>query len=238
MIAGTAEISNNGYANIVNFLWGMSTARGTALPARGGRFNQGQGWFDISRDAGLAHKMWFQLWLYFHQKGDDGFFARWIQKIRARGGLQRGSSSNPVNIDKDYMLLALAACEASQTDLYEFFKSWGFFTYAEDMGFWANSNKDGRYNTSEYIFHHYFKIPRKSVPAEVALMEGWKAEMQSYPNKAPGAMFINDTGELGTISEGAECLKYRPSLLGRAKVYADDAAKMEQEARDITCTSV
>ena len=56
-------------------------------------------------------------------------------------------------------------------------------------------------------------------------MEGWKAEMQSYPNKAPGAMFINDTGELGTISEGAECLKYRPSLLGRAKVYADDAAK-------------
>ena len=225
MIAGTAEISNNGYANIVNFLWGMSTARGTALPARGGRFNQGQGWFDISRDAGLAHKMWFQLWLYFHQKGDDGFFARWIQKIRARGGLQRGSSSNPINIDKDYMLLALAACEASQTDLYEFFKSWGFFTYAEDMGFWANSNKDGRYNTSEYIFHHYFKIPRKSVPAEVALMEGWKAEMQSYPNKAPGAMFINDTGELGTISEGAECLKYRPSLLGRAKVYADDAAK-------------
>ena len=225
MIAGTAEISNNGYANIVNFLWGMSTARGTALSARAGKFNQGMGWFDISRDSGLAHKMWFQLWLYFHQKGDDGFFARWIQKIRARGGLQRGSSSNPVYIDKDYMLLALAACEASQTDLYEFFKSWGFFTYAEDMGFWANSNKDGRYNTSEYVFHHYFKIPRKSVPEEVALMESWKAEMQSYPNKAPGALFINDTGELGTISEGAECLKYRPSLLGRAKVYADDAAK-------------
>ena len=225
MIAGTAEISNNGYANIVNFLWGMSTARGTALSARAGKFNQGMGWFDISRDSGLAHKMWFQLWLYFHQKGDDGFFARWIQKIRARGGLQRGSSSNPVNIDKDYMLLALAACEASQTDLYEFFKSWGFFTYAEDMGFWANSNKDGRYNTSEYVFHHYFKIPRKSVPEEVALMESWKAEMQSYPNKAPGALFINDTGELGTISKGAECLKYRPSLLGRAKVYADDAAK-------------
>ena len=108
------------------------------------------------------------------------------------------------------MRIALAACEASQTDLYEYFKVWGFFNYAEDT---SNTNDDGVASITDYETF-YLKIPRKSVSSEVAQMEAWKAEMQSYTNKAPGIMFINSTATQGKIPADAEVVKYFPDLLG------------------------
>ena len=108
------------------------------------------------------------------------------------------------------MLAALAACEAAQTDLYEFFKVWGFFNYAETYN---GVTDKGVVTISDYE-GFYLKVPRKSVSSEVAQMEAWKAEMQSYEKKAPGIMFINNTSEQGKISKDAEVAKYFPALVG------------------------
>ncbi|MBR6016574.1 MAG: M60 family metallopeptidase, partial [Prevotella sp.] len=216
MVAGTQEGSNEVLLQIYTHKWGRYTARGPQS-ILANRFNSKISWYNNLGHGGdinaFIQKMWYQLWLYFHQKGDDEFFPRWIAAIKKRGNIQSHwtSHENPAGIDKDYMLVALAACEAAETDLYEFFKVWGFFNYAEEHNDISDDHilflKD--YNTPSYL-----KVPSKAVPAEVAQMEAWKAEMQSYPNKAPGVMFINETAEDRFIDADAEVLKYFPGLAG------------------------
>ena len=214
-LAGTREGSNEVLIQIYTHLWGKKTAKG-AVSLLASRFNNGTSWLDNLKDAGeiqsFTQKMWYQLWLYHHQKGDDEFFPRWIAAIHKRGNIQSrwASNENPAGIEKDYMLAALAACEAAQTDLYEFFKVWGFFNYAENV---KGSTENGVATISDYE-KFYLKVPRKSVSSEVAKMEAWKKEMQSYQKKAPGIMFINSTSEQGKISKDAEVAKYFPSLVG------------------------
>ena len=217
-LAGTREGSNEVLIQIYTHLWGKKTAKG-AVSILADRFNKTDGatsWIDNLKNAGeiqsFTQKMWYQLWLYFHQKGDDEFFPRWIECIHKRGNMQNRfySNDNPAGIDKDYMRAALAACEASQTDLYEFFKVWGFFNYAETIN---GATDAGVASISDYE-SFYLKVPRQSVQEEVAQMEAWKAEMQSYEKKAPGIMFINSTAEQGQIGEDAEVVRYFPDLLG------------------------
>ena len=230
-ISGTREISNNALAQIVNFKWGRKTCRHKPQPNLGNYFNQGKGWVDlVSDETGalwLVNKMWFQLWLYFHLKGDDDFFPRWVHCIRDRGGLKTTNNANsPVPIANEYMRMALAACEASQTDLYEFFKAWGVFHFAEDIKKY-DGNDLGRIHIKETLtnMNFYLKLPRKSVAADVNQMNAWKAEMQSYENKAPGIMFINDVAELTPIRSDAEVLKFAPNLAGQTIGYFDELAK-------------
>ncbi len=231
-LAGTREGSNEVLLQIYTHLWGKKTARG-AQTILASRFNKegGTGWVDNLKNGGyiqeFTQKMWFQLWLYFHQKGDNEFFSRWMEAIHRRGNLQNRwySNENPAGIEKDYMRVALAACEASQTDLYEFFKVWGFFNYAENYN---NVTEQGVVSIGDYE-SFFLKVPRKSVPAEVAQMEAWKAEMQSYPNKAPGVMFINETAEERYIEADAEVLKYFPELAGTKVVNQGAGA-------DVGCT--
>lgn len=214
-LAGTREGSNEVLIQIFQHLWGKKTQKG-AVSLLADRFSKKTGWVDNLKNAGeiqsFTQKMWYQLWLYHHQKGDDEFFPRWMAAIHKRGNIQsRGSKENsPAGIDKDYMRAALAACEAAQADLYEFFKVWGFFNYAEEYN---NSTSAGVITISDYE-GFYLKVPRKSVPEEVAQMEAWKAEMQSYEKKIPGIMFINSTAEQGKIGADAEVVKYFPELLG------------------------
>lgn len=216
-LAGTREGSNEVLVQIYTHLWGKKTAKG-AVSILADRFNKegGTAWIDNLKNAGeiqtFTQKMWYQLWLYFHQKGDDGFFPRWIECIKNRGNIQSrfSTNENPASIDKDYMRAALAACEASQTDLYEFFKVWGFFNYAESHN---GATDEGVVNINDWE-KFYLKVPRQSVPEEVAQMEAWKAEMQKYEKKAPGIMFINSTSEQGKIGEDAEVAKYFPELIG------------------------
>ena len=218
LVAGTSEGSNEVLLQIYTHKWGKKTARG-ATSILADRFNKkgGTSWINNIRDGGyiaeFIQKAWYQLWLYFHQKGDDEFFPRWIAAIHRRGNIQSHWTSHdkPADIDKDYMLMALAACEAAQTDLYEYFKVWGFFNYAENH---ENIPEDCIVHIMDYNTPSYLKIPRKSVPEEVAQMEAWKAEMQRYEKKAPGIMFINETAEDRKIEADAEVLKYFPSLEG------------------------
>lgn len=219
-MAAMREISNEGLVQIYTHEWGRRTAKGSQTKLAT-CFNQGDGWVDIIRkDALLPTMVWYQLWLYFKQKGDMEFFPRWIECIKKRGMFQSRFSTqqNPARIDKDYMRLALAACEASQTDLYEFFKAWGFFNYAEDVN---GADENGIVHLADYE-HYYLKIPRKSVPEEVELMESWKQEMQSYPNKAPGVMFINSSSRQRYIDENDGCAKFDPSLIGKAVTFYEN----------------
>ncbi len=128
------------------------------------------------------------------------------------------------------MRMALAACEASQTDLYEFFKMWGFFSFADEVksdGGSTDAPQSGIFRIGDYS-NYLVRLPMRGNAVDKNALKWCKNKMQSYEKKAPGVMFINDTGELTTIDADAECLKYDPSLAGRKKQYADDASQQNQ----------
>ena len=257
-LSGTTEISNNALAQIVTHLWGYRTTRGRAQNATYDYFNNGGTWVDYPRRGDclwLTNKLWYQLWLYFHLKGDDGFFARWIETLRSMdGGIKKagdvenrenaivrqsasrtlselqGKASTYGSWTSEYMRMALAACEASQTDLYEFFKMWGFFGYAEDVktdGGDTDAPQSGIYRIGDYS-NYLVRMPMRVNMVDVDALTWCKNKMQSYEKKAPGVMFINDTGELTAIDDDAECLKYDPTLAGKKKQYADSGAQQNQ----------
>ncbi len=194
----------------------------------------------------LSNHIWYQLWLYFHLQGDDDFFPRFIQAIRDRGGLSKTSSSSIAaytgTVDasdgsysdtpaaghylKDYMLAALAATDAADADLYEFFKAWGFFKYAEEI---AVTGVTGDASPIFYIGDYgsyYVRMPSEDDEYDVACLENIKAYMQSKATKIPNLLFINDTETLLPISEDAECVKYNDEIVvGTTTVqYADSNA--------------
>ena len=257
-LSGTTEISNNGLAQIVTHLWGYRTTRGRAQNSTYDYFNEGVAWIDYPRRGDclwLTNKLWYQLWLYFHLKGDDGFFARWIETLKSMdGGIKKASdsedranaiprqtASRTINElqgkastwgswTSEYMRMALAACEASQTDLYEFFKMWGFFSFADEVksdGGSTDAPQSGIFRIGDYS-NYLVRLPMRGNAVDKNALKWCKNKMQSYAKKAPGVMFINDTGELTTIDADAECLKYDPSLAGRKKQYADGASQQNQ----------
>ena len=257
-LSGTTEISNNALAQIVTHLWGYRTTRGRAQNSTFDYFNEGVAWIDYPRRGDclwLTNKLWYQLWLYFHLKGDDDFFPRWMDKLRSMdGGIKKagdtedranaiprqsesrtiselqGKASTYGSWTSEYMRMALAACEASQTDLYEFFKMWGFFGYAEDVksdGGSTDAPKSGIFRIGDYS-NYLVRLPMRDNKIDEAALKWCKDKMQSYQKKAPGVMFINDTGELTKIDADAECVKYDPKLANQTKQYADGGAQQNQ----------
>ncbi|MBR6456918.1 MAG: M60 family metallopeptidase [Prevotella sp.] len=260
-LSGTTEMSNNGLAQIVTHLWGYRTTRGRAQNSTYDYFNEGVAWIDYPRRGDclwLTNKLWYQLWLYFHLKGDDGFFARWIEMLRSMDGgikkagdvkegenradaIQRRDASRTISElqgkastwgswTSEYMRMALAACEASQTDLYEFFKMWGFFGYSDDVktdGGDTDAPQSGIFRIGDYS-NYLVRLPMRGDETDENAIKWCKDKMQSYSKKAPGVMFINDTGELTKIDADAECLKYDPKLATKKKQYADDGARQNQ----------
>ena len=257
-LSGTTEVSNNALAQIVTHLWGYRTTRGRAQNATYDYFNNGVQWVDYPRRGDclwLTNKLWYQLWLYFHLKGDDDFFARWVETLRSMdGGIKKaGDTENRANAiarqsasrtiselqgkastygswTSEYMRMALAACEASQTDLYEFFKMWGFFGFSDDVktdGGDTDAPQSGIYRIGDYS-NYLVRVPMRGNMVDEDAIAWCKNKMQSYEKKAPGVMFINDTGELTKIDEDAECLKYDPKLANTKKQYADDGAQQNQ----------
>ena len=259
-LSGTTEVSNNGLAQIVNHIWGVRTSRGQAQNMSFDFFNNGIAWIDYPRSlmnnevtnpswlpncTWIANKLWYQLWLYFHMKGDDGFFARWVEKMQSmNGGIKKtdngniahqnasrqiselqGSNSTAGSWTSEYMRMALAACEASQTDLYEFFKMWGFFRYADEVktAVAEDNRGNGVFRIGDYGTY-YMRVPIRGNQADEEALRWAKNKMQSYSKKAPGALFINDTGELTQIDATAECLKFDPSLANTFRQYADGGA--------------
>ena len=262
-VSGASEVNNNAIAQMVNHLWGYRTSRGTAQQQLVWFFNNGFSWVDLMRatnkygntymnsssyntqgwsDVGsnsiwLANKLWYQLWLYFHLQGDDEFFPRFISKIAEYGGIVKSTSkSSPASYKTDYMRMALAACEAANTDLYEFFKAWGFFNYGDAIN--TNStiytsiddfaDKDGTLGDGIYCITdystYYIQMPLSTNAEDVAYLAQCKATMQAYENKAPGLLFLNDTGELTEISANDRCTYYDAGLIGTSKQYSNSAA--------------
>ena len=216
-IAATTESSNNGYAQMVNYEFGSYNSRNKGVETLITFKNNGWGWVDIlrggegtSRDNNFQYygdalwlqcHLFYQLYLYFHVQGHmPDFWPRVADKMRANPLVKHGNDpNNPTLYYEDYLRFAEACTDVSQTDLYEFFDTWGFFGYYDEVkvgneyaGF---SSKDNDAAGIRYVGdygRYYLKMPVRGNPDDEARLAALKAKMQAMPRKAPGLIFIDD----------------------------------------------
>ncbi|MCM1116964.1 MAG: M60 family metallopeptidase [Pseudoflavonifractor sp.] len=115
-IVGSTEISNNLFSNVVNYLMTNTTSRTEYISDLRKLFNEKKPWME-----GLywsATRMYWQLWLYYHQQGHDKQFYLRLQDILRRDPLTHSNAT-------DYLKFAKAACQAAGEDLTDFFDAYG-----------------------------------------------------------------------------------------------------------------
>ena len=247
-IAATTESSNNGYALMVNYEFGSYNSRNAGIETLSTFKNNGWGWVDIlrggegtSRTEGFQYyddalwlqcHLFYQLYLYFHVQGHmPDFWPRVADRMReltqAGGGIKYGRSvAAPGYYYNDYLLFAKVCAEVSQTDLYEFFDTWGFFGYYDEVkvgnDFTKGTNFREKDNDAAGVRFvgdygsYYLRMPVRGNEEDEAYLRNLKAEMQAMPKKAPGIMFIDDHNRILNVSDS--CFISRediyPSRLG------------------------
>ncbi len=117
-VVGSTEISNNLFSNVVNFLMSNTTSRTEYISDLRKLYHNHQPWRE-----GIywtATRMYWQLWLYYHQQGNNKQFYLRLQDLLRRTPLTHNNAT-------DYLNFAKAACMAAGEDLTDFFEAYGLF---------------------------------------------------------------------------------------------------------------
>ncbi len=179
---GNMEVSNNLFSNINVWEAGISSTRGRTPKDNFTALGEGKHWLD--RNIWIRTKMYFQLYLYFHEMGvEPQFYQKLFAELRKDRMTSTGQEKT-VTVDgeektgklyngkDDYLKFAKKCCDVAQMDLSEFFESYGFFVpvtdyYGDDYGAFVMTTTQREINEA-------------------------KRYMQKYPKKAGNIMFIND----------------------------------------------
>ena len=246
--AGMTEISNNSLSQMVSYEWGLNYSRGEGGKGLMEMFNytldgtkRGWTWVDFMRYADpyydyslhVANQMLYHLYLYFEVLGHHpGFMPRVYDWLRANGGIQKGSSiANPTIYKNDYLKLAQACAEVTQTDLSEFFEAHGMFKYYEDVLSHRDQDDDPTAQANHILYigdygGYFMKMPSKNVPEDVAYMNEFIQNMKNMPNKAPNILFMEDRIETQTVSPDSPVAQLDPTVAGKEKVRYWEIDKM------------
>ena len=129
---GTAESSNNLFSNLTLNKLGKYLSRGNANKQIYDDYAAGAPW--TGRDIGSTHRMYWQLYLYFHEAGfDPTFYPRLFQMMREKPLTARATSRRSVTGFEDALCFARNVCDVAQMDLSPFFTYWGFCTPTDHL---------------------------------------------------------------------------------------------------------
>ena len=161
---GGTEVSNNLFSNMVRFLTGRVYTEGSSLSVVMDDRCKGLPFF--SHTGNTQTRMYYQLYLYYHQaRHDTSFYPRLFKALR----------EDPMvlwqNTDKSLLKFVRKVCEVAQEDLTDFFTAWGFFEPC------SLPNYDYTTNT---------------VVVRQADIDRTKAEIAKYPKKNRNIIFIED----------------------------------------------
>lgn len=243
-LAATTESSNNGFAQMVNHEFGLTSRRADGTKTLVNFKNDGLTWVDMLRGGEGANRgrkyyeeaLWvqnhvfYQLYLYFHAAGHmPDFWPRLCDEMRSNGGLKKSADrNNPTKYYEDYLLFAKACAKVSKTDLYEFFDAYGFFGYYDDVfvgnDLEAFTSKDIEATGTRYVGDYgsyYMRMPVRNNPEDERILQEIKDFMHAQPNKAPGIMFIDDHIKDRTVSPDCFAAQLDPTLAGKPVGFYD-----------------
>ena len=125
-----AEASNNLFANVGRFLFGRNVTTGSSLDFVMAEYADNI--YFSARDLGTRLRMYYQLYLYFHQaKKNTSFYPELFKALREDPlKLYNTASSYGRNGSLKFVR---KACEIAQEDLSDFFRAWGFFEPVKNL---------------------------------------------------------------------------------------------------------
>ena len=181
---GTSEVTNNFFSNLTLYKLGRYTSRGSGNNTIFTDYGKHTPY--ILRDGATTMRLFWQLYLYFHEvKGDTTFYPRVFKAMRATPLKARDPQyyANYVNGDEDLLLFAKVCCDVAQMDLSEFFRFWGYleFTDKQHIGDYGD----------------FYLTTRESDVQE------FLAHAAQYP-KAPSIIFIEDRVKAEARTDGGE----------------------------------
>lgn len=165
-LEGCTEVSNNLFSGIVTFQTGYRMSRGGTFAENKGYFENGTHWY--KRDIGMLHRMYYQLWLYYHLAGNKKDFYPTLFELLREDPLVLRNGRNTESVLK----LVRKICQAANEDLTDFFEFWGVFKPINNLYI-------GDYTSYTVT---YTQDDINSVKAEIA----------RYPKKNTQILFIDD----------------------------------------------
>lgn len=114
------EVSNNLFSNVICYLDGVTTTKGHPLATTMNYYAHRVPFF--SRDVTSKMRMYYQLYLYYHQaEKNTAFYPTLFQELR-KDPLELWT-----NTYNSSLKFVRKVCEVAQEDLTDFFTVWGFF---------------------------------------------------------------------------------------------------------------
>ncbi|MBO7467840.1 MAG: M60 family metallopeptidase [Bacteroidaceae bacterium] len=159
------ESSNNLFSGIVTYLYGYRMSRGNTISYCASDFLSGKP-FGL-RDIASTHRMYYQLYLYYHvAEHKTDFYPTLFTLLR----------DDPMNLDSgvnSLLKFVRKCCAAANEDLTDFFQAWGFFEPLDNVTFGDYTN-------------HTISLSQSEIDA-------CKAEIAStYNKKNSEILFIED----------------------------------------------
>lgn len=159
------EVSNNLFSNIMSFLDGRLMSQGRALSTTIDDYVNDKPFF--GRDIWSMMRMYYQLYLYYHQaQKNTSFYPTLFKELRKNPLELWGDTNNST------LKFVRKVCEIANEDLTDFFTAWGFFVPCEN------------YMVDDY---GYYKVTVKQSDIEATLKE-----ISKYPRKNREILFIED----------------------------------------------
>ncbi|MBR5151013.1 MAG: leucine-rich repeat protein [Bacteroidaceae bacterium] len=123
------EASNNLFSNVCRFIFGRNMTGGNSLSYVMNEYANST--YFSSRDLNSRLRMYYQLYLYFHQaKKNTSFYPELFKALREDPLKLYSNSSNGKNGSLKFVR---KVCEVAQEDLSDFFRAWGFFEPVKNL---------------------------------------------------------------------------------------------------------
>jgi len=194
---GMTEVSNNLFSNLITGKNGRIQTVGHDLSLLASNYNKETNW--MLEDGWLRMRMYYQLYIYFHQaKKDTTFYPRLFQALRD-DPMPRNSTNTGT---QDYLKFALKCCEIANADLSDFFRAWGFFIpiskyYVNDYGDFTTTTTKAEINAALRKMQKY----EKKITNIFLIEDRVKAMPALYDGHKDGEMIAFKQGEHGDVGQ-------------------------------------
>lgn len=181
------ESSNNFFSNVITSQYGYRMSRGWNFSQNYDNYvASGKVTIFSQRDISITMRMYYNLWLYYHQVGKNKqFITRLFKSLRedrmnfggegwhsgSFGGANKGDAKN------SWLKFYEKACEAAGEDLTEYFRMWGFLTpTSEAAGEYIEKIGNKYYAYCGDYSSYYIHCEQEDIDAAIA-----RVKAKGYP---------------------------------------------------------
>lgn len=193
-LPSSMESSNNYFSNIITSQYGYRLSRGWNFSQNYDNYVAQKIIFS-QRDISITMRMYYNLWLYYHQAGKNKQFSPRLFKLLREDPMSFGGEgwyegsyggANKGSATTSWLKFYEKACEAAGEDLTEYFRMWGFLTPTSEAG--GSIEKIG---TKYYAYcgdysSYYVCCEQKDIDAAIA-----RVKAKGYPENLQ-IIFVED----------------------------------------------